>query len=75
MAAARNPFEPISEAGAPSPHDEPAFQIFAVRYAAASIWDLLGDLPNKAEATLAQRRLEETVFWATRAAEPAPQRS
>lgn len=34
---------------------------------AASLWDIFADLPNKAEATLAQRRLEEAMFWAERA--------
>ena len=33
----------------------------------ASLWDLFAALPNKAEATLAQRRLEEAMFWAERA--------
>jgi len=35
---------------------------------AAELWDLYADLPNKAEATLAQRRLEEAVYWGGRAA-------
>lgn len=35
---------------------------------AATLWDRLGKLPHKAEAILAQRRLEEAVYWAARAA-------
>jgi len=46
----------------------PAFATFGVLYAAEALWDLYAELPLKAEATLAQRRLEESVFWAVRAA-------
>lgn len=47
------------------PADASASAMLAV--AAAELWELLDTLPNKDEATLAQRRLEEAVFWAGRA--------
>lgn len=70
-----NPFGHIDGQRPPSANDEPAWSVFAVDYAAAALWDLMAELPNKDEATLAQRRLEESVFWAKRAAEPAPEGS
>ena len=39
----------------------------AILASAEAFWDLLDALPNKAEAVLAQHRLEETVYWAGRA--------
>ena len=70
--AAGNPFSPgLAEAKVPNP-DTPEFAMFGVQYAAEALWDLLAALPCKAEATLAQRRLEESVFWANRAAKPFP---
>lgn len=62
--AAANPFaaaDGITEAEAE------AQPLLAIVAAAGAMWDILGILPGKAEATLAQRRLEEVVFWASRA--------
>ncbi|MFG1409507.1 hypothetical protein V5G24_00205 [Xanthobacter sp. VTT E-85241] len=49
---------------------DPHFAGFGIFYAAEGLWDLLNELPNKGEATLAQRRLEEAVFWGCRAYKP-----
>lgn len=68
--SAGNPFAGLTEADAPVDVNSPEFAIFAVQFAAEALWDLLAALPVKAEATLAQRRLEESVFWAKRAARP-----
>lgn len=64
-----NPFSARISGGPPPRADEAAFAVFGVVYAAEAVWDLLGALPNQAEATLARRRLQEAVFWAERAAE------
>ena len=68
--AAENPFGNLTEADAPTDVTSPEFTTFAIQYAAASLWDVMSELPCKSEATLAQRRLEESVFWAKRAARP-----
>ncbi|RJF94807.1 hypothetical protein D3874_03045 [Oleomonas cavernae] len=68
-----NPFKDFIGKRAVPPETEPvAFCVHATFYAATALWDLLDELPNKAEAILAQRRLEEAVFWATRAAGQTP---
>ncbi|PWR17679.1 hypothetical protein [Zavarzinia aquatilis] len=63
--AAANPFA-ASAAGITEAEAE-ARPLLAIVAAAEAMWDVLGALPGKAEATLAQRRLEEAVFWASRA--------
>lgn len=66
----RNPFSAevaqLDERGASRP-TSPDFTRFGVLYAAEALWSLFAELPATPEATLAQRRLEEAVFWAGRA--------
>lgn len=69
----RNPFTPLVRRffpdGAPASPEAlaAAGPGGAVAYAAEELWEQLDVLPGRAEATLAQRRLEESVFWAGRA--------
>lgn len=62
-----NPFSGAAAGGPPADGDDAAVSRFAIAYACEALWSLFGELPNKAEATLAQRRLEEAAFWARRA--------
>lgn len=66
-----NPFTPALRGWFPEGVPEfPPAEIsagVAVLASAESFWDLLDALPNKADAVLAQRRLEETVYWVSRA--------
>lgn len=64
---AGNPFTAKRPASIPADTNSPEFAIFGVVYAAEALWDLLDELPSKGEAIRAQRRLQETVFWAEQA--------
>ncbi|PWR23358.1 DUF7681 family protein [Zavarzinia compransoris] len=66
----RNPFRERVPEALPDPGRAPELCIaLAPLVLARDLWDLYDALPNKAEATLAQRRLEEAAFWGDRAAE------
>lgn len=45
--------------------------VSAILVVVEGLWNALDELPGKPEATLAKRRLEEAMFWATRAGAPA----
>ncbi|MGX1100249.1 hypothetical protein [Amorphus sp. MBR-141] len=66
--AGENPFSALLPAVPPAEGDSAAFAVYGLTYAAESLWDLLDELPVKADAKLAQRRLQEMVFWGSRAA-------
>jgi len=64
---AENPFTPIVAALALAPPDPGNEAETVWRDAVTSadkLWTALDALPSKAEATLAQRRLQEAMFWA-----------
>tara|TARA_R110002020_G_scaffold15555_35_gene55433 strand:- start:10754 stop:10969 length:216 start_codon:yes stop_codon:yes gene_type:complete len=63
-----NPFTALLPADPPPMSDKPAAAVYEMLSTAETLWDLLDGLPVKAEAKLAQRRLQEMVFWGTRAA-------
>lgn len=67
-----NPFTAKLPDEPPALSDTSETAIYALQVAAESLWDILDGLPVKAEAKLAQRRLEEMVFWGTRAAGGRP---
>ena len=66
--SSENPFTAMRAADAPSDGDASGETRLALIVAAEPLWDLLERLPVKADAKLAQRRLQEMVFWGSRAA-------
>lgn len=65
--AAENPFTKQLPASPPSEQDGAAFAHFGLIYGAEALWDMLAELPGKADAARAQARLQECVFWAGQA--------
>lgn len=60
-----NPFTPIVASVGKPDADNPAHVIFADTAKAAEVlWAHFDQLPGRAEAILAQRRLQEAMFWA-----------
>ncbi len=67
----RSPFaDDLERFGAAPASVDAADPEFVSLYMADSWWAFLSSLPHRPEAILAQRRLEEAVYWARRAARP-----
>lgn len=66
--SSENPFTAMRPAEPPADGDVAAETRHGLIVAAEPLWDLLETLPVKADAKLAQRRLQEMVYWGSRAA-------